>query len=236
MNGALLFLQHMIRKFEPVLPDQQKHGSRLAIVFSGSPLFTGGEGIEGQPDQIRDIVKLFGRFANTAKSKTFDNADLGYTRVTVERPLRLCYRLTVEDEAHFLDACPHLLDDLEAIDKALGHGAQRDWNVVLRAIHDVLRERDSKWRPPEHKLFRHVFTRKDPEAKPVTAKRAPMYGPTGSGPNPGQTRVGRIAPNEQDRLRGLFPDPSGKTEDLFQYEADPDLRDSENVPLKEVTA
>ena len=30
----------MISKFEPVLPDQHKHGSRLAIVFSGSPLFT----------------------------------------------------------------------------------------------------------------------------------------------------------------------------------------------------
>jgi len=38
-DGALLFLQHMINKFEPVLPDQLKHGSRLAIVFSGSPLF-----------------------------------------------------------------------------------------------------------------------------------------------------------------------------------------------------
>ncbi len=37
-DGALLFLQHMVSKFEPVLPAQQKHGSRLAIVFSGSPL------------------------------------------------------------------------------------------------------------------------------------------------------------------------------------------------------
>lgn len=43
-DGALLFLQHMIDKFEPVLPEKQKHGSRLAIVFSGSPLFTGGAG------------------------------------------------------------------------------------------------------------------------------------------------------------------------------------------------
>src|ERR1700683_850754 len=41
-DGALLFLQHMISKFEPVRPREQKHGSRLAIVFSGSPLFTGG--------------------------------------------------------------------------------------------------------------------------------------------------------------------------------------------------
>ena len=43
-DGALLFLQHMISKFEPVRPAEQKHGSRLAIVFSGSPLFTGGAG------------------------------------------------------------------------------------------------------------------------------------------------------------------------------------------------
>ena len=41
-DGSLLFLQHMISKFEPVLPDQHKHGSRLAIVFSGSPLFIAG--------------------------------------------------------------------------------------------------------------------------------------------------------------------------------------------------
>jgi type I restriction enzyme M protein len=34
----------MIGKFEPVRPSEQKHGSRLAIVFSGSPLFRGGAG------------------------------------------------------------------------------------------------------------------------------------------------------------------------------------------------
>lgn len=43
-DGSLLFLLHMISKFEPVQPDKHKHGSRLAIVFNGSPLFTGGAG------------------------------------------------------------------------------------------------------------------------------------------------------------------------------------------------
>ena len=43
-DGSLLFLQHMVDKFEPVRPAEHKHGSRLAIVFSGSPLFTGGAG------------------------------------------------------------------------------------------------------------------------------------------------------------------------------------------------
>jgi type I restriction enzyme M protein len=36
-DGALLFLQHMISKMEPT-------GSRIAIVFNGSPLFTGDAG------------------------------------------------------------------------------------------------------------------------------------------------------------------------------------------------
>ncbi len=37
-DGALLFLQHMLSKMKP----RDKGGSRLAIVFNGSPLFTGG--------------------------------------------------------------------------------------------------------------------------------------------------------------------------------------------------
>ena len=43
-DGSLLFLQHMISKFEPFQPQQLKFGSRLAILFNGSPLFTGRAG------------------------------------------------------------------------------------------------------------------------------------------------------------------------------------------------
>ncbi|MBC7298917.1 MAG: SAM-dependent DNA methyltransferase, partial [Tetrasphaera sp.] len=39
-DGSLLFLQHMISKMKPV----SEGGSRLAIVFNGSPLFTGAAG------------------------------------------------------------------------------------------------------------------------------------------------------------------------------------------------
>jgi type I restriction enzyme M protein len=258
-DGSLLFLQHMISKFEPVLPDQHKHGSRLAIVFSGSPLFTGGAGsgendwLEaiialpeqmfyntgigtyiwivtnrkekrrqgkiqlldarafcvpmrrslgdkrrkiGEPEdgrnQIADIVRLYGQFSNSDTSKVFDNADFGYTRVTVERPLRLRYQMTIEDKSRFLGACPHLLDDVQAIDKTLGREPQRDWNAVWTHIEELLRTRKSRRKAPEQKLFRSVFTHKDPEAEPVA-------------------RGGR---NEG-------------------YEPDTDLRDFENVPLKD---
>src|SRR5213078_2617007 len=65
-DGSFLFLQHMISKMKPV----EDGGSRVAIVFNGSPLFTGAagsgeseirrwilendllEGIVGLPDQL----------------------------------------------------------------------------------------------------------------------------------------------------------------------------------------
>jgi type I restriction enzyme M protein len=265
-DGALLFLQHMIAKFEPVQPEKHKHGSRLAVVFSGSPLFTGGAGsgesnirkwiIEndwleaiialpeqmfyntgigtyiwivtnrkearrrgkiqlidardlwtpgGAPDskrslgdkrrhlsaaQIEEIVRLYGRFEENERSKIFDNADFGYTRVTVERPLRLTYRMTTEAKARFLEAFPDLLDDVQAIDAALGRAPQRDWNAVQACIRDLLAARKSRWKLIAHKRFREVFTEKDPTAEPVRR-------------------------------------------DAHGYEPDPDLRDFENVPLKE---
>ena len=267
-DGSLLFLQHMVYKFEPVEPDAQKNGSRLAIVFSGSPLFTGGAGsgesnirrwiiendwleaIIALPEQMfyntgigtyvwivtnrkegrrkgkiqlldaRDwwtaggsadskrslgnkrrhitqhqidaIVRLYGRMEEDERCKIFDNADFGYARVTVERPLRLRYQMTTEDKARFLDAFPYLLDDVQAIDETLARGHQRDWNLVWEQIQDLLHERKSKWKKPAQKLFRDVFTKRDPEAEPVT---------------------------QSGRDTGLEPDP--------------ELRDFENIPLNE---
>ena len=117
--------------------------------------------------QIEVIVRLYGRFENGERSKVFDNADFGFTRVTVERPLRLRYRMTIDDKARFLDACPHLLDDVQAIDKALGREPIRDWNAVRRDIEDLLRANGSRWKAAQRSLFRSVFTEKDPGAEPV---------------------------------------------------------------------
>ena len=265
-DGALLFLQHMIAKFEKVAPRQKRHGSRLAIVFNGSPLFAGGAGsgeseirrwiiendrleaIVALPEQmlyktgigtwvwivtnrkekrrkgrvqlvdardvwtagggadsrrslgdkrrhiaesqIGEIVRLYGRFGDGKRSKIFDNADFGYTRIAVERPLRLRYRMTVDDKARFLDACPDLLDDVQAIDKTVGRKPERDWNAIRKSIDKLLRSRDSRWTQKERKIFRDVFTQKDPEAEPVAKGRGAL-------------------------------------------EPDPALRDFENVPLKE---
>lgn len=51
-DGSLLFLQHMISKMKPVADG----GSRLAIVFNGSPLFTGAAG-SGESEIRRWILE-----------------------------------------------------------------------------------------------------------------------------------------------------------------------------------
>jgi type I restriction enzyme M protein len=51
-DGSLLFLQHMIGKMKPV----SEGGSRLAIVFNGSPLFTGAAG-SGESEIRRWIIE-----------------------------------------------------------------------------------------------------------------------------------------------------------------------------------
>lgn len=51
-DGSLLFLQHMLSKMRPV----SEGGSRLAIVFNGSPLFTGDAG-SGESEIRRWIIE-----------------------------------------------------------------------------------------------------------------------------------------------------------------------------------
>ena len=54
-DGALLFLQHMLSKRQPAKADGTG-GSRIAIVFNGSPLFTGDAG-SGESDIRRWIIE-----------------------------------------------------------------------------------------------------------------------------------------------------------------------------------
>ena len=116
---------------------------------------------------INEIVRLYGQFSCGDNSKILDNAEFGYTRITIERPLRRRYQMTTENKARFLDACPYLLDDVQAIDRALGRDEQRDWNGAWKRIEHLLDQRKSRWKSTEVKLFRSVFAEKDPQAEPV---------------------------------------------------------------------
>ncbi len=47
-----------------------------------------GDGKDGKPDQVKAITELYGAFKENDYCKIFDNADFGYSRITVERPKR----------------------------------------------------------------------------------------------------------------------------------------------------
>jgi type I restriction enzyme M protein len=303
-DGALLFLQHMISKFEPGEHDKplraaskenrltpigevgpakhnkNQYGSRLAIVFNGSPLFSGGAGsgeseirkwiiehdwleaIIALPEQmfyntgigtyvwvvtnrkeaqrqgkiqlidarerwqpmrrslgdkrrlmseedIAAVVCEYGKFEETETSKIFANADFGYNRVPIERPLRLIYQMNIERKSNFLDAYPHLLDDVQAIDRKWGREPHLNWSKFNDRIRDLLKQRGSAWKQPEQATFRRVFTEVEPGAEPVILKTRKASGdPTA-------------------RVWGWFP-LNGKE---CQYEPDGQLRDFENVRL-----
>ena len=145
--------------------------------------------------QIADILRDYTSMEESTTSKMFANTDFGYSRLTIERPLRLTYQITIQRKESFLDACPELLDDLQAIEQHIGCEPYLDWNNVWAWIQRILRKRNSKWRLPQIKCFRDVFTEINPSA---------------------------ISVNSVIPLSGAAA-----------YEADPALRDYENVPLKE---
>lgn len=161
-DGSLLFLENMISKMY-----QDEEGSRIAIIFNGSPLFTGDagsgesnirkwiiendllEGIIALPtdmfyntpiatyiwvltnrkeekrkgkiqlvnatdyyqlmrkslgnkrkeitkEQIQEIKSLYESFTECEKCKIFDGEDFGYRKITVERSLKLSFKVTEE--------------------------------------------------------------------------------------------------------------------------------------------
>ena len=161
-DGSLLFLQNMISKMY-----KDEEGSRIAIIFNGSPLFIGDagsgesnirkwiiendllEGIIALPtdmfyntgiatyiwiltnrkkerrkgkiqlvnateyyqsmrkslgnkrkeiseDQIKEIKALYASFEENENCKIFDNKEFGYRKITIERPLKLSFKVNEE--------------------------------------------------------------------------------------------------------------------------------------------
>src|SRR5487761_2033787 len=58
--------------------------------------------------------------------------------------------------------------------KALGREPYLDWNDTSERIQGICK---AKWKAPEAKVFRDVFTERDPDAKPVI--KSPQIGRTG---------------------------------------------------------
>lgn len=309
-DGALLFLLFMMSKFQDYQPgNRNKPGSRAAVVFNGSPLFTGGAGsgeseirrwiierdqleaIVALPEQmfyntgistfvwvvtnrkplhrkgkiqlidarerwspmkrnlgdkrryldataIDAITREHGAMTQAATSRVLDNADFGYRRVTVERPLRLRFQITPEAKDRFLHTCPELFDALRAVEDKLGSEPLLDWNQAWDQVQKVFKRLPVEvdgWTPgakgtAQKKILRECFTTADPEAAPVIAKRHSAVSVDDEALFPQPIAADGLDKAALHALLGLYSDGHGKH---IEYEPAPALRDAENIPLKE---
>jgi type I restriction enzyme M protein len=278
-DGSFLFLQHMISKMRP-----ENGGARLAIVFNGSPLFSGGAGsgeseirkwiigndmleaIIAMPDQlfyntgistyiwivtnrkekerkgkiqlisavslfqkmsrslgnkrneigdnhIGEITKVYGKFKPEEFCKIFDNDYFGYTRVTVERPLRLNFQTTDERIARLDDqsAFKNLAKSKKKGDK--GVKEIEEGEKYQQLIKDVLSSMDSRKLYKNREAFvedlKVAFDGKGDKVKAPIIKMIVK------------------ALSERDETADICLDSKGNPE------ADTDLRDYENVQLQD---
>ena len=308
-DGSLLFLQHMLAKMRA----PKDGGSRIGIVFNGSPLFTGDAGsgesnirqwiIENdwleavvalpdqlfyntgistyiwvltnrkererkgkvqlidarrffvkmtkslgnkrnkigdpadrpnEPDQIAEITRLFGTFRDgetrmfteedpvtkqpvereRVVAKVFDNADFGFHKITVERPLRLNFQASaeriarLETESGFLRLATSTKKNDKARLEEIAAGEARQ-----KAIRDLLRALNGKKLHKDREDFLA-------DIKALDRKRGVRLSAS-------ELKAVLAALGERDETAEICRDRQGNPE------PDPDLRDTESVPLKE---
>ena len=287
-DGSFLFLQHMISKMK----DIGEGGTRLAIVFNGSPLFTGaagsgesdirkwiidndwldaivalpdqlfyntgistylwivtnrkeqerrgkiqlidgtgfflrmrkslgnkrkeiGDGRDGKVDHIGEITRLYGDFAESEYVKIFDNTDFGYQRITVERPLKLNFvvdeeRLEkVRETNQFVNlATSKKRKDMSKAEAEIAEGKKMQQSI-LDALGTISLRGMVKNRDEFSSLMKNAFNDSDLKIP------APMF------------KAILMALSERDGEADLCTDKNGNPE------YDSELRDYENVPLKE---
>lgn len=314
-DGSLLFLQHMLAKMRA----PKEGGSRVGIVFNGSPLFTGDAGsgesnirqwiIENdwleaivalpdqlfyntgistyiwvltnrkesrrkgkiqlidarrffvkmpkslgnkrnklgdpadrqtEPDQIGDITRLFGNCVDgetrifseedpitkqpieriRVVSKIFDNADFGFNKITVERPLRLNFQATAERIARL---------ETEGGFARLATSSKKNEKARLEEIETGKRRQEAICQLLARFAEAHGATLYKERTAFLTDLREVdrVAGVRLTAP---ELKAVVAALAERDDTAEICRDRDGNPE------PDPDLRDTESVPLKESIA
>ncbi|AIF42148.1 class I SAM-dependent DNA methyltransferase [Virgibacillus sp. SK37] len=164
-------------------------------------------------EHIATIVRLYGDFKDGEYVKVFDNKDFGYQKVTVERPLRLNFQI---DEERVKELYNQTAFNNLAKSKKKGEAGQdeielgkQQQEVIESAILSIKEDILYKNRDEFTKKLKTLFKEKDVKVS-ATLLKAILN-----------------ALSEKDETAGICTDSKGNPE------VDPDLRDTENIPLKE---
>lgn len=164
-------------------------------------------------EQIEEIVRLYGDFKKGEYVKIFDNEDFGYQKITVERPLRLNFKIDEERIARVTEQ--KVFQNLATSKKKGENGlaeiekGKQTQAKIIEVLQSLASEEVYKNREDITKMLKEVFkqaglTINTPVLKGILAGLS-----------------------EKDETADICM--KNKTEP----EPDPDLRDTENVPLRE---
>ena len=131
-------------------------------------------------DQISELVRLYGRFEQSAQSKIFPIEAFGYRRITVERPLRLNFQTSAERLGKMLEekaiqkldsaAQQQLMAALQAMDASVLHRNREQFSKQLKK---ALTAHGVSLSTPELKALLNALSERDPEADICTTKGQP---------------------------------------------------------------
>lgn len=173
---------------------------------------------------IECILDAFTAFEETEQSRIFDNAEFGYSKVTVERPLRLSIDLSEARRGKFRETCLKvneipIANVVDRVASTVGGGSHTDFNAFLDLVAMDADRHGVKLTAKRVKLLQSALAERNEAAEPVI-RRLHKPGPKARVP-------------EADPLRGLFPLAIDGKVHIVEYEPDSALRDTETVPLME---
>lgn len=169
---------------------------------------------------IQEITRLYGDFVESEISKIFDTTDFGYTKITVERPFRLHFSVTHKRMKKLLEKKDSIVPEFDVLckemfpDKCLHPAIKYPYFIlhVLEICLDMEKEKRYKNIDDFQQDFTKIWREKTGE-------------------------TGDIDPSIIDFISILFSKNDPDADVLCTAKgnpiANPDLRDTENVPLKE---
>ncbi|MGG0821397.1 class I SAM-dependent DNA methyltransferase [Paenibacillus turicensis] len=174
----------------------------------------GNKNCELTPEIRAEITKILLNFDETEQSKVFNNEEFGYSKITVERPLRLSVNLSQVHLEEFMGGC-RAVDDmlvmklLDEVAKQFDYSTVMDFNVFVKALEEAADKLNMNLPAKRINFIKNQFAEVDESAERVIKK------------------IHKAAKVEANPLYGLYETNQG----IVEYEPDTNLRDTEQVPL-----
>lgn len=167
-----------VRKGKVQLIDGTEHFSKMRKSLGSKRQYINEE-------QIADLVRLYGQFEETPKSKLFANEAFGYRRITVERPLRLSFQVTESRiQAALQERAIQKLDEdvqqtlVQALQSMDGDAIYKNREQFRKILKKALDAHAAHSGAAEMRALLNALGERDPDADICMTKRKPEADPT----------------------------------------------------------